>query len=1053
MTRPVSRVAAAAVLSLALAPPARALDPARPLPLFAVRNWQRPQGLPQNTVNALVQDPAGYVWIATQDGLSRFDGSRFTAWRRRTSPAIRHNWISALLLLPDGSLLAGTNGGGLFRMRDGEAEPVPGASPLDATPIAALALEGDGRIAIGTESGLFRLSRGRLERVEAPGLTDVRVGALLAARDALWAGTEAGRLVRLGRDGVVETRGLTGAPVRALMESPDGSHYAGTFGDGLFLVDGAAARRPAPLAALSRGRVTALARDPRGSVWIATDGDGLFRFSYGRLDRLSESNGLPQDQVFSLLPDREGGLFLGTTSLGLVRLEERPVTVIGRREGIGRDDVRSLTESPDGMWIGTNGDGVLLWKDGAVSARVGMREGLSNGRVWSLFLDSRGALWTGTDGGGLNRTFRGHTTRIGKADGLSSDQVNVIREDARGDLWIGTEGGGLDRWRDGRMTVWGRAEGLPHETVLDVLPGRDGGLWIATYGGGLARLRNDRITRVWGTADGLRSEQVLHLAADGDAGLWLGTLSGGLCRLDFASERATCWSTAEGLPEDLVYAAIDDGAGRLFLSSNLGIAVVARADLFRRARGEIGAVPYVLLDERDGLRKAECYGGSQPAALRARDGTLWFATLGGAAVVDPRRVAPSLPPPRVLVEEARAGGRLLRAAEAVPPDRRDLEFRYAAPTFEDPARVRYSYRLDGYDTDWVEAGSRPTAFYTGVPAGRYRFQVRARVGDGPWSGPSAAVAVEVSPLLRERAWFPAFLFAVLAAAAWGLHRSRVRALARRERELSDLVAERTARLHEAVRRAEAASKSADEANRAKSQFLANVSHELRTPLNAILGYAELLSDEARDADVPSLLPDLERIRFAARHQLELINGVLDLAKVEAGRMDVLPEEVEVPLLVASVAELVRTLAARNGNSLTVDVAPDVGRLRTDGTRLRQALLNLLSNACKFTQGGRVALRVAREAGSAGAVVFAVSDDGIGMTPEQMETLFTPFTQADASTTKRFGGTGLGLAITRRFAQLLGGDVTVTSEPGKGSTFVLRVLPLESAVPADRPAGP
>jgi len=230
---------------------------------------------------------------------------------------------------------------------------------------------------------------------------------------------------------------------------------------------------------------------------------------------------------------------------------------------------------------------------------------------------------------------------------------------------------------------------------------------------------------------------------------------------------------------------------------------------------------------------------------------------------------------------------------------------------------------------------------------------------------------------------------------------------------------------------------AEAANRAKSEFLANMSHELRTPLNAIIGYTEMLIDEARDCGAAGLVPDLEKVRAAGRHLLGLISDILDLSKIEAGKMDVHIEQFDVAALVADVATVIEPLASRRANRFEVQCAEDLGTMQSDVVKVRQALLNLLSNACKFTERGDVLLAVERRYSADGdMVVFRVTDTGIGMTPEQMARLFRPFTQADASSTRKYGGTGLGLAITRHFCRMLGGDVVMESTAGRGSTFTV-----------------
>ena len=277
---------------------------------------------------------------------------------------------------------------------------------------------------------------------------------------------------------------------------------------------------------------------------------------------------------------------------------------------------------------------------------------------------------------------------------------------------------------------------------------------------------------------------------------------------------------------------------------------------------------------------------------------------------------------------------------------------------------------------------------------------------------------------------------------------------RRGRELKEQNARieaHGAQLAAATAAAEAAREEAEEANRAKSQFLANMSHELRTPLNAIIGYSEMLAEDAEDDGLDGFVPDLQKIRSAGRHLLGLINDVLDLSKVEAGKTEVHAEPFDIRSMLDGVVATVAPLAQTNGNALVVEAGEVPEAMVSDLTKVRQILLNLLSNACKFTHEGTVTLSGAVEPDGA-SVVFRVTDTGIGMTAEQMGRLFQPFVQADASTTRTYGGTGLGLVISRRFAELLGGDVTVESEPGVGTTFSLRLptaAPVTDALAAQR----
>ena len=232
---------------------------------------------------------------------------------------------------------------------------------------------------------------------------------------------------------------------------------------------------------------------------------------------------------------------------------------------------------------------------------------------------------------------------------------------------------------------------------------------------------------------------------------------------------------------------------------------------------------------------------------------------------------------------------------------------------------------------------------------------------------------------------------------------------------------------------------ADAANQAKSAFLATMSHELRTPMNAILGYSEILIEDAQDKGQEEFIPDLEKIHASGNHLLSLINNILDLSKIEAGKMDMFLESFGISRVIEDVVSTIRPLVEKNANTLQVHCADDLGAMHADLTKVRQSLFNLLSNACKFTEHGTITLDASRQSlGGVDWITFSVSDTGIGMAPDQMEKLFQPFVQGDASTSRKFGGTGLGMTITHRFCEMMGGEITAKSEPGAGTTFTIRL---------------
>jgi signal transduction histidine kinase/CheY-like chemotaxis protein len=456
------------------------------------------------------------------------------------------------------------------------------------------------------------------------------------------------------------------------------------------------------------------------------------------------------------------------------------------------------------------------------------------------------------------------------------------------------------------------------------------------------------------------------------------------------------------------------------------------------------------LEKRDGLAGNAVY-----AIQQAPDGAMWFGTDAGLVRYQRRKTIPV--EPSIVVRTDRAHGDLSQ----LPPfvQGRWATFRLQAGDSATPPERR-QYRVEVTHQDrgavpMVSVQSEPQFDWRPEDRGAYTISFQYLDGELNYSKPVVATVSVVPPWYRNLSLMVPLVAANIGLLGWAfiarsLYVRKRREASRLREQLLDEERKARASLEQQVketRKAEAdlrrAKEAADEANKSKSIFLANMSHELRTPLNAIIGYSEMLQEEADDLGQNGFVPDLQKIHGAGKHLLGLINDILDLSKVEAGKMTLFVEEFDVAKMVHEVASTVGPLVAKNGNKLVVNCSAETGTMRADVTKLRQALFNLLSNACKFTEKGTITLNVTRSTAEgpsprSQSLKFTVSDTGIGMTAEQMARLFEAFQQADASTTRKFGGTGLGLAISRKFCRLMGGDITVTSQPGQGSVFTVNL---------------
>jgi diguanylate cyclase (GGDEF)-like protein len=539
----------------------------------------------------------------------------------------------------------------------------------------------------------------------------------------------------------------------------------------------------------------AIRRDRAGNLWVGTSGGGLLRLQGDRIDALTKKEGLTGEIVMCVFEDREGSLWIGTDGDGLHRLKDGKVTTFSTQEGLSDNMLLPIFEDRQGtLWLGSYGGGLNAFRDGRFTPYT-TKQGLSSDAVASLAGDRSGNLWIGTDGGGLNRLRDGHFTHYGTAEGLSNNRVISLVSDREDNLWVGTFGGGLNLMRDGKFVTYGVRDGLSSPSVFAMTEDRDGNLWIGTDGGGLNRLRDGRFTKLT-TKDGLAHDVVYKIYEDAEGVLWIGTFEG-LSR--WKDGRFTTYTTSSGLFDNKIFQILEDDDQNLWMSCNKGIFRVSKRELNDFADGKIRSIASVPFGKSDGMKSNECNGTSQPAGWKTRDGALWFPTTGGAVRVDPRHLPTNPLPPPVSLEDIVIDKHHLPPSGSlrVPPGGGEIEIHYAALSLLDPDKVRFRYRLGGFDSAWVEPGSRRVAFYTNTPPGRYRFEVVACNNDGVWNEKGAAIDIYLEPHFYQTYWFYGLCALGIVLTGVAGHAYRVRTLTRRKYELIQLVAERTKQLEEA----------------------------------------------------------------------------------------------------------------------------------------------------------------------------------------------------------------------------------------------------------------
>ena len=631
---------------------------------FLVRSWQSEDGLPSNIIRAVAQAADGYLWIATAEGVVRFDGVRFSHFVDEPDAGLSRRSPRALFALPSGDVWIATNRGGLLRWDRKrfvtiweDWDPATEGRPEYVTQVAS---DGAGGTFIERgDKAFYFVGSGPPRPLEK---TPELVEKLRAAVAAQW------------------QRVATAAPGSSLEFLDDGGRlWSRTSSGGLEVSEVAGQSEPVALPEFAPGaRITALMEDRERNIWVATNGSGLFQVRPSRVSVFAQTDGLSDRSVLPLLEDHSGALWAANKGGGIDRIVGGRVTHFQ----IGRDDaafpISALCEDRDGtLWVARHRSSVYRWQGDGF--QLATSNAMPVKRVSAMASDAEGRMWF-ADQHGLAAWGDGALTRYDAELGSAAKDIAALAFDGSGTLWVGTFKGALYRGHDGHFEKAGE---LNSRAVSALLPDADGAVWVTTLGSGLFRWKDGRIAR---------------------------------------------FSEREGLPEDRLTCVLDDRAGNLWLGSLGGIFRVAKAELAEIAAQRRSVARWLQFDRSDGMLSRECTGAFQPAGWRGHDGALWFPTVNGIARVQPATVELNKLPPPVVIEEARAYGRApefgsttLRAG----PGRSRLEFRYTALSFSAPEKVRFRTRLAGLDDEWHDAGTLRIAAYEAVPPGSYRFRVLA----------------------------------------------------------------------------------------------------------------------------------------------------------------------------------------------------------------------------------------------------------------------------------------------------------------------------------------
>jgi signal transduction histidine kinase/ligand-binding sensor domain-containing protein len=959
-------------------------------------HWTADNGLPQNSVRDIIQTRDGYLWLATLDGLVRFDGVRFTVFNKSNSPGIIINRFLQLYEDGQGDLWALTENTGVTRLQHGRFTTFTTAQGLPDNNINAMGGDGQGNLMMFVGPRLFRWFEGQFQPADDLRLTGTPLPSdrtqhipMAMAKFKLacfadgqlhrWAtGAEQIRFCspaqdRAGRLWFESNIGLlryeNGRAVR-INQQPDGL--------------------PDTQARLVYGHSQSLqtfSRKKDGSLWL-TDLDSM--------QSKLVSQKLPEGfDLFMAYADREGNYWFGSWRNGLYRARRQDVTAYTKAQGLMVREVYPVLEDHAGtIWIGSIEDGLFRFQNGVFSQHPD--SAFVSLYITSLFEDRAGQVWVN----GQQRFVDGRMVHGDTNEVLPPEMGNcwTMYEDQEGALWFGTDLGVM-RYKDGQRTRFTTKDGLAGNNTKVIIGDNAGSIWLGSYGG-LTHFREGRFT-AWTEADGLPGNNVRALKHDSDGTLWIGTYDSGLGR--FKDGRFTRYAMKEGLFDNGVFQILEDDFGWVWMSCNRGIYRVRKQELNDFAEGEIRTVTSVAFGKSDGMENVECNGGRWPAGIKARDGKLWFPTMGGVVMIDPATITTNANPPPIVLEDLKIDNRSVpletweaairdpQSAIRIMPEQESFEIEYTALSFINSVNLRFKYRLEGLDHDWVEAGTRRTAYFPHVPPGDYTFTVIAANSDGVWNKEGKSVRITVLPPFYRTWWFLTLVTLVIGGAVFVAFKSRVMQIERRQ-AVQQAFARQLLESQEAERK------------RIAAELHDSLGQNLLVIKNRALLNAMTTPDEQA------------RTQFT-----EFSDAVAQtLEEVRTISYDLRPSHLDQLGLRTALVAMIEKVSASSTIQFThaIDKSDDLLRPGDEITLYRIAQ-ECLNNILKHSGATKVMLNLAVYAGE---LTLTIRDNGRGFMPDE----------------EMHRRAGLGLQGIAERVRILGGTHAIESAHGQGTTVTLRI---------------